>query len=440
MTGLSGSAERNVCLLAFAAAVTLMLLLGAAADRTRRRPFMRYFIVMLAAALLTLLGETGLWLLAGNAASLPWLYFCAAVALEGGAVVGALYAYCLVGYARERRETSERPARAAAAAAACLCLLIAVSLFNGCVFSFGADGVYHAGPLHFLVKLTDLGMIGFDLCLVARYRDILSVRGMLMLMSFGFLPLLAAAVLPGWYPVPAYAAAPLSFILIYLLFHGELTRQLAKNERRLAESERKLAENERKLTESRIAAVLSQIQPHFIYNTLGTIEYFCRSRPETAGRLVHSFALYLRGCFGELDNPRPIPFSSEMEHVRHYLEIEQIRFPDMEVRFDLRAEEFRLPALSVQPLVENAVRHGLMGLESGGTVRVSSYETDRAYCVSVTDNGVGFDPSADAGKCVGLNNIRGRLEAVCGGTLRVTSSPGRGTAALIEIPKREGTK
>ena len=71
--GLNGSLELNVCLLAFAAAVTLMLLLGAAADRTRRRPFMRYFIVMLAAALFTLLGETGLWLRAGDAASRPWL-------------------------------------------------------------------------------------------------------------------------------------------------------------------------------------------------------------------------------------------------------------------------------------------------------------------------------------------------------------------------------
>lgn len=194
---------------------------------------------------------------------------------------------------------------------------------------------------------------------------------------------------------------------------------------------------EKELEDSRVATMLSQIQPHFIYNTLGTVEQLCKEQPEVASDLVHNFSLYLRGNFSELDNKAPILLSKEMEHVRHYVEIERIRFPDMEVRFQLGAGDFLLPALSVQPLVENAIKHGLMGLESGGTVTVSSYETDRDYCVSVVDDGVGFDPSIllDGRKHIGIRNIRGRIEAMCGGTLTVESTPGKGTKAVITIPK-----
>lgn len=194
---------------------------------------------------------------------------------------------------------------------------------------------------------------------------------------------------------------------------------------------------EKELVDSRIATLLSQIQPHFIYNTLGTVEQLCKEQPETAAKLVHDFSCYLRGNFRELDRTTPILLSKEMEHVQHYVNIEHVRFPDMEVRFELHTDDFLLPALSVQPLVENAIKHGLMGLESGGTVTVSSYETERDYCVSVVDDGVGFDPSMlqEDRKHIGIRNIRGRIEAMCGGTLTVESAPGKGTRAVITIPK-----
>lgn len=194
---------------------------------------------------------------------------------------------------------------------------------------------------------------------------------------------------------------------------------------------------EKELEDSRIATMLSQIQPHFIYNTLGTVEQLCKEQPEVAFNLVHHFSLYLRGNFSELDNKAPILLSKELEHVRHYVEIEHIRFPDMEIRFELDSEDFLLPALSVQPLVENAIKHGLMGLESGGTVTVSAYETEKDYCVSVVDDGVGFDTTIllDGREHIGIRNIRGRIAAMCGGTLTVESAPGKGTKAVITIPK-----
>ena len=114
------------------------------------------------------------------------------------------------------------------------------------------------------------------------------------------------------------------------------------------------------LAESRISTMMSQIRPHFIYNTLGSIEQLCKFDPRKAGELVHNFAKYLRGNFGELDNPKPILMSQEMEHVHYYISIENVRFPDMTFTFEMNSDDFTIPALTVQPIVENSIKHGLM--------------------------------------------------------------------------------
>ena len=191
------------------------------------------------------------------------------------------------------------------------------------------------------------------------------------------------------------------------------------------------------LTESRVSTMMSQIRPHFIYNTLGSIEQLCKLDPPKAGELVHNFAKYLRGNFGELDNPKPILMSKEMEHVRHYISIENVRFPDMTFTFEMKSHDFAIPALTVQPIVENAIKHGLMKLPRGGTIHVVSYESDTDYCVSVEDNGVGFDTAMlfDNRKQVGLRNIRERLKVMVNGSLEIESRVGEGTKVLIKIPK-----
>ena len=191
------------------------------------------------------------------------------------------------------------------------------------------------------------------------------------------------------------------------------------------------------LAQSRISTMMSQIRPHFIYNTLGSIEQLCELDPPKAGELVHDFAKYLRGNFGELDNPKPILMSQEMDHVHHYVNIENVRFPDMTFSFEMNSEDFHIPALTVQPIVENAIKHGLMKLQNGGTIRVVSYETETDYCVSVVDDGVGFDTTLmlDERKHVGLRNIRERLKAMVNGTLEIESTVGVGTKVLVKIPK-----
>ena len=191
------------------------------------------------------------------------------------------------------------------------------------------------------------------------------------------------------------------------------------------------------LAESRISTMMSQIRPHFIYNTLGSIEQLCKLDPPKAGDLVHNFAKYLRGNFGELDNPKPILMSQEMEHVRHYISIENVRFPDMTFTFEMNSDDFHIPALTVQPIVENAIKHGLMKLPRGGTIHVVAYQTDDAYCITVVDDGVGFDTGAlfEDRKHVGLRNIRERLKVMVNGTLSIESAIGVGTKVLITIPK-----
>ena len=201
------------------------------------------------------------------------------------------------------------------------------------------------------------------------------------------------------------------------------------------EAEKNMVEAE--LKDSRISIMLSQIQPHFIYNTLGTIERMCLKDPQKAFELVRNFSLYLRGNFSELDSVTPIRFAEELKHVEYYINIEKVRFPDMSIEYDVEATEFVLPALSVQPLVENAIKHGLMRLETGGTVKIHSYETPTHFCVEVKDDGVGFDTDApiDEKKHVGLRNIRGRLKAMVDGKLILESKTGAGTKAVIMIPK-----
>ena len=206
-------------------------------------------------------------------------------------------------------------------------------------------------------------------------------------------------------------------------------------QRRRLETEKNMMEVA--LKESRIALMLSQIKPHFIYNTLGAIERMCLKSPEKAFELVRNFSLYLRGNFSQIDSVVPISFLEEMKHVEYYVKIEKVRFPDMNIEYQLEVTDFVIPPLSVQPLVENAIKHGLMRLESGGSVMIHSYETETHYIVEVCDNGGGFDTNTpiEDKKHVGLRNISERLKVMVNGELEIQSELNVGTTAMIKIPK-----
>ena len=188
--------------------------------------------------------------------------------------------------------------------------------------------------------------------------------------------------------------------------------------------------------ESRIRIMMSQIQPHFLYNTLSSIQALCRIDPEKAFDVTERFGTYLRSNIVSLDQPDLIPFSKELEHTRVYSEIEMIRFPNVRVDYDVTDTDFSLPALTVQPLVENAIRHGVR-IRREGVVTVSSRRTDLCHEIAISDNGKGFDTAllkTSDGTHIGVRNVKERIEKMCGGTLSVESAVDEGTTVTICIP------
>lgn len=439
MPNLNQMIELNIGLDIFAMLVTLFLIIGVLADSGHNRSFIRSFLALLISDIFMMLGETGIWFFDGKPEMIFFLKMSSLLSFVCGYLVVAFYTYCLIGFIKERTEISLVIAHIVAGLCAVISLFPVISVFNGMLFYFDEAGRMQYTDLYVIVHIFDCTVLLFVICLVLKYRRILTAKGTVSLLAFSVLSLITKPLQAVWDTTPMCLAITLSFVVMYILFHGEITRQLAEKDKQLAEKERQLAEKERQLTESRISTMISQIQPHFIYNTLGTIEQLCLEQPKTASKLVHDFSLYLRGNFSEIDNTVPIRLSREMEHVQHYVDIERIRFPDMTIIFEMHSGEFLLPALSIQPLVENAIKHGLMGLEHGGTVTIATYETDTHYCVRVEDDGIGFDTSRlqrDL-KHIGIRNIRKRLKIMCDGVLMVDSVPGKGTIALIKIPKED---
>ena len=191
------------------------------------------------------------------------------------------------------------------------------------------------------------------------------------------------------------------------------------------------------LEESRMHLMFSQIKPHFLYNTLNSIRTLIRIDPGAADDLLYNFSKFLRTNMLMVSNAELIPFSKELEHIQSYVKIEETCFPKLKVEYDIQIHNFNVPSFSIQPLVENAIKHGVLKRVNGGTVRVSSYETKRAYCIKIADDGVGFkgeDVSIKSDSC-GLKNVETRLKHHCHATLKIYSAPGRGTVTIIQIPK-----
>ena len=194
-----------------------------------------------------------------------------------------------------------------------------------------------------------------------------------------------------------------------------------------------------KLQESQISIMLSQIQPHFLYNTLNSIYQLCETNPMRARALVNSFSEYLRNNLSSLEEHKLISFKTELEHINTYLDIEKVRFEDtLDIEYDIKCVDFSLPVLTVQPIVENAVKHGTSKKRGGGTVTISTDEDKDNYIIKIADTGCGFDPAKpkdDGKRHVGIENVRQRLFNMCGGTLSIESEVGKGTLATIIIPK-----
>jgi LytS/YehU family sensor histidine kinase len=191
--------------------------------------------------------------------------------------------------------------------------------------------------------------------------------------------------------------------------------------------------------QQRLQIMMSQMQPHFLFNTLATVQALCSTDPEKAAKITGKFGKYLRQNIDSLEQDIRIPFDKEMEHTLNYADIEMVRFPNIRVETDLQDQDFTIPALTVQPIVENAIRHGVRICEEG-VVRISSRKDGHFHEIVIEDNGKGFDTdSLDAmkGLHLGIRNVRERIEKMCKGSLDIQSEPGNGTVVTIRIPEEE---
>lgn len=188
---------------------------------------------------------------------------------------------------------------------------------------------------------------------------------------------------------------------------------------------------------------ISQIQPHFLYNCLSSIAVLCGENPALAEKATTTFADYLRENMNYIGSEMPIPFSDEMRHVEGYVWLEKLRFSDrVNVVYDISCTDFSVPALTVQPLVENAVKHGICKGRGVGTVTIASREDEKAYIVTISDDGVGFDPSKvmnDGKQHIGIESVGKRLQSMVDGSMKVETRPGKGTNVTITVPKNGGT-
>jgi sensor histidine kinase YesM len=197
---------------------------------------------------------------------------------------------------------------------------------------------------------------------------------------------------------------------------------------------------QQELYEAKVSVMVSQIQPHFMYNALTSIAMMCTIDPDTAQEATVTFAKYLRGNMDSLKQTKPISFELELEHLKKYLYIEKLRFGDkLKIEYDIQTVNFVLPQLSIQPLVENAVKHGVGMKKKGGTVTIATRETENAFEVIISDDGVGFDTTAekkdDGRSHVGMENTQRRLKDMCGGEVKIESTVGEGTVATVILPK-----
>ena len=206
-----------------------------------------------------------------------------------------------------------------------------------------------------------------------------------------------------------------------------------------SEQAKQIEEQEAELSEKRISIMLSQIQPHFLYNSISAIQGLCIQNPEKAREALGDFAFYLRGNLNSLAESGKIPFEKELSHVETYLNLEKMRFEErLNVVYDIEKTDFCLPSLVVQPLVENAVKHGICKKEEGGTLVIKTAKIYNRIVISIIDDGVGFDTKVskndNSGRHhIGIQNVRDRLAQMAGGELIIRSTPGVGTKAYIVL-------
>ena len=191
--------------------------------------------------------------------------------------------------------------------------------------------------------------------------------------------------------------------------------------------------------DAQVKIMFSQIQPHFIYNSLSSISTLISVDPDRAQNSLDEFTDYLRANLASLTETRLVPFESELKHIKTYISLEKMRFNDrVNIIYEISAIDFNVPTLTIQPIVENAVKHGILKKIEGGTVILKSYENESSYIIEIIDDGIGFDINKidlNSNIHFGINNIRYRIANTINGTFEIKSEIGKGTKVTVTFNK-----
>ncbi len=295
------------------------------------------------------------------------------------------------------------------------------------VFYYSPDGAWHRGPLGWTTFIISFILDMWLLVGAAtKYTGLRRREGVVpMLISISVILAVVLDVNLGFSPPVSFLMVAMteSTVFFFIWLHLQFVRT---HEAALK-------------AEQRIKIMVSQIQPHFLFNTLTTIQALIDIDPEQASEVVEKFAMYLRQNIDSLDQASLIPVKSELEHTRTYSDIEKVRFPSIRIEYDIEDEDFMVPTLTIQPMVENAIRHGVRG-KKHGWVSVSTYREEGFHVISIRDNGKGFDvdqmiEETQKGGHIGVKNVRDRVIDMTHGTFVIESEIGEGTSVTIRIPE-----
>ena len=302
--------------------------------------------------------------------------------------------------------------------------LLTITQFTSFVYYFTPNNVYHRGPWYpvLLVMPVMCELILIGSLLQRRYRlSSKQFSAFFLYLLFPMLGMLFQMAFFGLYTIVfgTTIAAMCMFVFIHM---DQVEQHIHRQE---------------KIAQQRASIMVLQMRPHFIYNTLLSIYYLCDQDTKKAQQVILDFSSYLRQNFTAIVKEDTIPFIEELEHTRAYLAVEQVRFADLlYVEFDTPYTRFRVPPLTLQPIVENAVKHGVDPELGPLKITVQTRELEAGAQIMVSDNGPGYAPTDDNEPHIALDNMRERLEYMCKGTLDIRSGKTGGTVVTITIPEK----
>lgn len=303
------------------------------------------------------------------------------------------------------------------------------------LYYFDATNTYHRASAFWINMLLPIIAVASTAIIIIINKSKIGKTDFLAILLYILFPMITTVVQMFIYGISLTNIVNTLTILLFFVVHE------TEKSKRIIEQEKIVAQQKIELSETKVNLMISRIQPHFISNTLLTLQGLYHKDINKADIIMDDFITYLQHSFNELSMNEPINVESELEHTRHYTSIAKARWEDITIKYDIESTDFCVPPITIQPLVENSVRHGIMPLESGGIITISTKQDEQNNYVIIEDNGVGFDinnpkPQYNDNRThIGLSNITERLKIMCNAIVDIQSEIGKGTVVTITIPK-----